>query len=61
MWIVKWFKTEAEAKAYMKKRGGNLAKNIPRSHTRKEHSQWASYFGFDPDESPYTVAVREKE
>lgn len=52
----RWFKTEAEAKAFLNKRHyGALYRNVKYSHTKHDHIVASKMFGFDPDEYPYSV------
>jgi hypothetical protein len=50
-----WFKTEEEAKAFLKKNGGVLYKNVPRSRTKTDHQIAGAMFGFDANEYKYSV------
>lgn len=55
MYYAKWFKTEAEAKAFQKQHRGVLYKNTPRSKTKTSHMITATMMGFDPNVYPYSV------
>ncbi len=59
MTYVKWFRTEEGAKAYQKKHGGIICRNVPRSHTKSYHLQAASALGFNPDDFKYSVHKNE--
>jgi len=59
MYYGNWFKTKEDAERFQKEHGGALAKNEPRSHSKREHLENAQMFGFDPDEFKYSVLRRD--